>query len=74
MHPFPNSLKSIKGTMGLHQIISFTTNEMFLSVLSCFCKWPEACDCFKNDQGSHRFPDIEGQRRETIEAENSASK
>jgi hypothetical protein len=37
--------------------------------LSCFCKWQEACDCFKNDPASHRFPDIEGQRRETIETE-----
>jgi hypothetical protein len=26
-------------------------------------------DCFKNDPASHRFPDIEGQRRETIETE-----
>lgn len=55
---FPNS----------NQIISFTTNQIFLSVLRCFSKWPEACDCLKNDPASHRFSDI-GQRRETIETD-----
>jgi hypothetical protein len=35
---FPNSLKSIKGTMGLHQIISFTTNEIFFECISLLNK------------------------------------
>ena len=56
----PEDLKAVKGTMALHQIISRqeSAGSIQAKTLSCFCKWPQDCNCFQH--GSHVFvPPVE---------------
>ncbi|KAK3085700.1 hypothetical protein FSP39_007459 [Pinctada imbricata] len=53
----PETLKPVKGTMSLHQVVSYKdkVDRIGTRTLSCFCKWPNVCQCFANDVPEHVF-------------------
>lgn len=42
----PLSVPKVPGILNTHQILSFSAGEIFHRALSCFCRYPEMCDCF----------------------------
>lgn len=56
----PTCLPGVKNIMKLHLVISIQgENRIHICTLSCFCSWPNVCDCFKfeNDASHHVFPE-----------------
>lgn len=53
----PTGLKTIKGTMSIHQVISEQgTDEIQHRILSCFCS-KNVCSCY--DPQTHKYPNFE---------------
>ncbi|XP_045175680.2 uncharacterized protein LOC123536521 [Mercenaria mercenaria] len=54
----PKDLKTVKGTMKLHQVTVSKHHRgiMLLKELSCFCNWPNPCSCYEGDVSEHSFP------------------
>lgn len=56
----PTNLKTIEGTMQIHQLIwdSATPTSIALKLLSCFCKFPGECRCYiPSKKDRHDFPE-----------------
>ncbi|KAF3860135.1 hypothetical protein F7725_000390 [Dissostichus mawsoni] len=43
----PPSVPKVPGLLKTHQILSFCPGEIYYRDLSCFCQYPEMCECFK---------------------------
>ncbi|KAI4804558.1 hypothetical protein KUCAC02_026183 [Chaenocephalus aceratus] len=41
------SVPKVPGLLKTHQILSFCPGEIYYRDLSCFCQYPEMCECFK---------------------------
>lgn len=42
----PPSVTKVPGILNTHQILSFSPGEIYYRGLSCFCSYPEMCECF----------------------------
>ena len=49
----PLIIPSIAGTMSVHQVFSAADNTIKFRALSCFCRWPQECEC--HDVSTHSF-------------------
>ncbi|KAJ4942266.1 hypothetical protein JOQ06_012132 [Pogonophryne albipinna] len=43
----PPSVPKVPGLLKTHQILYFCPGEIYYRDLSCFCQYPEMCECFK---------------------------
>jgi len=53
----PKDLPTIKGTLKLHQVLLHKeqVGHLALKVLSCFCKWPDNCECYPGETPNYLF-------------------
>ncbi|XP_060603335.1 uncharacterized protein LOC132756317 [Ruditapes philippinarum] len=51
----PKDLKSIHDIMKVHQVLVNEPGKLRSRVVSCFCKYPDECDCYMNESGTTCF-------------------
>ncbi|CAL8336740.1 unnamed protein product [Boreogadus saida] len=55
----PEVVPLVKGTMGIHQILSTEPGTILHRELSCFCSRPDICQCYKTTMISFRTSSAE---------------
>ena len=55
----PEVVPLVKGTMGIHQILSTEPGTILHRELSCFCSRPDICQCYKITMISFRTSSAE---------------